>query len=60
MFDIFEGEEAEHQLGKEKKSVAFMVRLQPLKATFTDDDIEAVTKKIIVNVKKETGAVLRS
>ena len=45
MFDIFEGEEAECQLGKKKKSVAFMVRLQPLEATFTDDDIEAVTKK---------------
>ena len=60
VFDIFEGEEAEKQLGKNKKSVAFMVRLQPTEATFTDHDLELVSQKIIDYVENVTGAVLRS
>ena len=60
VFDIFEGKEAEQQLGKNKKSVAFMVRLQPLKTTFTDAELEAISEKIISRVEKMTGAKLRS
>ena len=60
IFDIFEGEEAENQLGKNKKSVAFMVRLQPLDTTFTDNDLELVSQKIITSVKNATGALLRA
>ena len=58
--DIFDGEEAENQLGKNKKSVAFMVRLQPFDTTFTDHDLELVSQKIITNVKNATGALLRA
>jgi len=60
IFDIFEGEEAERQLGSGKKSVAFMVKLQPLDATFTDNDLETVSQKIIKSVQNATGASLRS
>ena len=60
IFDIFDGEEAENQLGKNKKSVAFMVRLQPFDTTFTDNDLELVSQKIITNVKNATGALLRA
>ena len=60
IFDIFEGKDAEKQLGKDKKSVAFMVRLQPLKATFTDDVLETISANIISSVKKASGGSLRS
>ena len=60
VFDIFEGIEAETQLGKQKKSVAFTVRLQPLDTTFTDNDLDSVSQKIIANVESVTGATLRS
>jgi phenylalanyl-tRNA synthetase beta chain len=60
IFDIFEGKEAEKQLGKDKKSVAFMVRLQPLHATFTDQDLETISANIITSVKKASGGSLRS
>ena len=60
IFDIFEGEEAERQLGRGKKSVAFMVKLQPFDATFTDNDLETVSQKIIESVQNATGASLRS
>ena len=60
LFDIFEGVEAEKQLGKGRKSVAFMVRLLPTESTFTDEEIEAISSQIISNVKTVTGAVLRA
>jgi phenylalanyl-tRNA synthetase beta chain len=60
IFDIFEGKDAEKQLGKDKKSVAFMVRLQPLDATFTESDLETISANIIGNVEKASGGYLRS
>ena len=60
IFDIFEGKEAEKQLGKDKKSVAFMVRLQPISATFTDSDLETISANIISSVEKVSGGYLRS
>jgi phenylalanyl-tRNA synthetase beta chain len=59
-FDIFEGKDAENQLGKDKKSVAFMVRLQPRSATFTDGDLEKISAIIIKSVEKASGGYLRS
>jgi phenylalanyl-tRNA synthetase beta chain len=55
VFDIFEGGDvpAGH------KSVAIEVMLQPKEATLTDADIEAVGKKIVANVAKQTGGTLR-
>ena len=49
-----------HIFNLDQKSVAFMVRLQPTEATFTDHDLELVSQKIIDNVEDVTGAILRS
>jgi phenylalanyl-tRNA synthetase beta chain len=59
IFDVFDGSKAEAQMGEGKKSIAITVKLQPIEATLTDKDIEAVTSKIIDKVAKATGGVLR-
>ena len=59
VFDVFEGEKAEAQMGEGKKSIAITVHLQPSDATLTDADIEAVSAKVIEKVSKATGGVLR-
>jgi phenylalanyl-tRNA synthetase beta chain len=56
VFDLFAGE----SLGSGKKSVAVAVTLQPREKTLTDEEIEAVSQKIVAEVVKATGAVLRS
>ncbi len=55
VFDVFTGK----SIGEGKKSVALSVTLQPLQATMTDAEIDAVAAKIIANVEKQTGGVLR-
>ncbi|WEZ84983.1 phenylalanine--tRNA ligase subunit beta [Rhizobium sp. 32-5/1] len=55
VFDIFEGA----SLGEGRKSVAIEVTIQPVERTLTDEDFEALTGKIIANVAKTTGGVLR-
>ncbi len=59
VFDSFTGERAEAQMGAGKKSLAITVRLQPQGKTLTDEDIEAVSARIIDKVAKATGGVLR-
>ncbi|MEE9387541.1 MAG: phenylalanine--tRNA ligase subunit beta [Paracoccaceae bacterium] len=59
VFDEFKGMKAEAQMGDGKKSLAISVRLQPMDATLTDKDIEAVSAKIVAGVAKATGGVLR-
>ncbi|WP_414473257.1 phenylalanine--tRNA ligase subunit beta [Microvirga sp. M2] len=56
VFDVYEGTGIE----PDKKSVAIAVTLQPLEKTLTDVEIEAVSAKIVAEVSKKTGAVLRS
>lgn len=56
VFDIFEGA----SLGEGKKSVAIEVLIQPVDKTLTDEDFEALTGKIVANVEKTTGGVLRA
>jgi phenylalanyl-tRNA synthetase beta chain len=56
VFDIYEGQGIE----PDKKSVAIAVTLQPTEKTLTDAEIEAVSQKIVGEVVKKTGAVLRS
>ncbi|PZM12278.1 phenylalanine--tRNA ligase subunit beta [Rhizobium tubonense] len=56
VFDVFEGA----SLGEGKKSVAIEVQIQPADRTLTDEDFEVLTQKIIANVAKATGGVLRS
>jgi len=55
VFDIFEGA----SVGEGRKSVAIEVTIQPVERTLTDEDFEALTGKIIANVTKTTGGVLR-
>ena len=59
VFDEFTGEKAEAQMGAGKKSLAITVRLQPRDKTLTDEEIEAVSAKIVDKVAKATGGVLR-
>ncbi len=56
VFDVFEGA----SLGEGRKSVAIEVLIQPVEKTLTDEDFEALTKKIIANVEKTTGGTLRA
>jgi len=42
-----------------KKSLAIEVTLQPVTETLTEKDIEAVSQKIIADVKKATGGEIR-
>lgn len=56
VFDIFEGA----SVGEGKKSVAIEVVIQPADRTLTDEDFEALTGKIIANVAKNTGGILRA
>jgi phenylalanyl-tRNA synthetase beta chain len=55
VFDIYEGK----GIDPDKKSVAIAVTLQPTERTLTDADIETVMGKIVGDVAKKTGAVLR-
>ncbi|WP_428545272.1 phenylalanine--tRNA ligase subunit beta [Profundibacter sp.] len=55
VFDEFIG----GSLGEGKKSLAISVRLQPVEKTLTEEDIAAVSEKVIAKVAKATGGVLR-
>jgi len=56
VFDVYAGKGIENGL----KSVALSVTLQPVGATLTDADIEAVSKSVIEAVVGKTGGTLRS
>jgi len=55
VFDVFEGA----AIGEGKKSVAIEVAIQPLDKTLTDEDFDTLASRIVDNVKKQTGGVLR-
>jgi phenylalanyl-tRNA synthetase beta chain len=55
VFDLFEGK----SLGEGKKSLALEVTLQPREKTLTDAEIEAVAARVVAEVKKATGGVIR-
>ncbi len=55
VFDLYEGDNMEAG----KKSVAINVTLQPTSDTLTDEDIQAVSDKIVASVAKNTGGELR-
>ena len=46
-------------MGAGKKSLAISVRLQPRDHTLTEDEIEAVSARIVEKITKATGGVLR-
>ncbi|WP_309086298.1 phenylalanine--tRNA ligase subunit beta [Chelativorans sp.] len=56
VFDVFEGP----ALGPDKKSIAIEVTIQPIERTLADEDFEALAGRIVENVGKQTGGVLRS
>ena len=56
IFDIYQGE----NIGSGKKSIAFSVTLEPKDKTLSDNDIEQISKKIILTVQESTDATLRS
>lgn len=56
VFDIFEGA----SVGSGKKSIAIEVAIQPTDRTLTDEDFESLAAKIVANVEKTTGGVLRT
>ena len=55
VFDAYAGKGIEPG----KKSLALAVTLQPMEKTLTDPEIEAVSEKIVAQVKKATGGELR-
>ena len=55
LFDVYEGK----GVPEGQKSLALTVTLQPRDATLTNDQIDAVAAKIVHQVEKQTGAVLR-
>ncbi|HKO07817.1 MAG TPA: phenylalanine--tRNA ligase subunit beta [Alphaproteobacteria bacterium] len=56
VFDVYQGP----NLPPGKKSLALSVRLQPVERTLTEEEIDAVGKRIVAAVAKATGGVLRS
>jgi len=55
VFDVFTG----GNLDAHQMSVGITVTLQPTEATLTDAEIEAVSDKVVANVTKQTGGILR-
>ena len=55
VFDVYEGK----GIDEARKSVAISVTMQPRDKTMTDQEIEAVAAKIVAEVNKKTGGVLR-
>jgi phenylalanyl-tRNA synthetase beta chain len=56
VFDVYEGPGIEPG----KKSIAIAVTIQPRDKTMTDAEIEALAAKIVAEVGKRTGGVLRA
>lgn len=55
LFDIYEGD----KVGKDKKSLALRLTWQPQSKTMTDDDINKLCDKLIIDVCKMCNAQLR-
>lgn len=55
IFDQYEGE----HIDADKKSLAIQVTLQPQEKTLKDKEIDSISRKIVAQVEKRTGAVLR-
>jgi phenylalanyl-tRNA synthetase beta chain len=55
VFDVYEGAGIEPG----KKSIAIAVTLQPREKTMTDAEIDALAQRIVAEVTKRTGGVLR-
>jgi phenylalanyl-tRNA synthetase beta chain len=56
VFDVYAGK----GIDPDKKSIAIAVTLQPREKTMTDAEIDALGQKIVAEVGKRTGGVLRA
>jgi phenylalanyl-tRNA synthetase beta chain len=56
LFDVYEGK----GVPDGKKSLAVEVKVQPREKTLTDEEIEALSARIVAQAEKATGAVLRA
>ena len=56
IFDVYRDD----KIGDGKKSVAIEVTIQPKEESLRDDEIEAISQKIIQSVSKGTGGILRA
>jgi len=56
VFDVYEGK----GIDSGKKSIAIAVTMQPREKTMTDAEIDALGQKIVAEVTKKTGGVLRA
>jgi phenylalanyl-tRNA synthetase beta chain len=56
VFDVYEGK----GIDDGKKSIAIAVTMQPREKTMTDQEIDAVGARIVAEVTKKTGGVLRA
>jgi phenylalanyl-tRNA synthetase beta chain len=56
IFDVYQGKGVD----PDKKSVGIAVTLQPIEKTLTDEEINALCKKIVEAVQKATNATLRA
>jgi phenylalanyl-tRNA synthetase beta chain len=61
VFDVYQasGNYEAKGIPADKKSVAIAVTMQPREKTLTDQEIDAVAAKIVAEVTKKTGGVLR-
>jgi phenylalanyl-tRNA synthetase beta chain len=55
VFDVYEGK----GIDDGKKSIAISMTLQPREKTMTDEEIDAVGAKVVTEVTKKTGGMLR-
>ncbi|WP_458862104.1 phenylalanine--tRNA ligase subunit beta [Acidaminobacterium chupaoyuni] len=56
LFDVYKGA----QVGEGKKSVAYSLALRSYDHTLTDEEADAVMKKVLARLETECGAVIRS
>ncbi|MDH5490327.1 MAG: phenylalanine--tRNA ligase subunit beta, partial [Rhodospirillaceae bacterium] len=56
VFDMFAGQ----SLGQGKKSLGIEITIQPTEKTLTDEEIDAIGKKVINGVAQATGGALRA
>ena len=56
VFDVYEGQ----GIDPGKKSIAIAVTMQPREKTLTDPEIDAVAGRIVAEVARRTGGMLRA
>jgi phenylalanyl-tRNA synthetase beta chain len=55
IFDVYTGE----NIGKDKKSIAYSLTFENQERTLTDEEVNGIFEKIILDVQKKLGVELR-